>query len=675
MLFGPPASPVDFRSMNDAGTSSLRNEAPRFRVSRLPGGRVLSNMCREASASFLHLAGGLLLAATLGACVEAPPRPDDDADLSARQLMQERRFADAAAEYRRLAELAQGDDASHFTLNAAQALMAGERREEALASLEAGDWSEASPAQRVKRAALRAEILLARGDAERALALLTDSIVHGATPSMAREIRRIRIEAFAATGRSLDEVRERVALAELALDAKAESENQRLIWKALSGLGGAELDAARRPPPSRIGGWIELAILHRTLLFDHAEFARQIHAWKARYPLHPAGPELVPRLLAESLVVSKPPAKIALLLPTQGAFAEAARAIRDGFLAAWYARRDREDHPTIIIRDTSDADIAAVVAGAAEEGAEFMVGPLRKSSVRNVAALGRPAVPMLALNLLGDDAAAAPEENFYQFALAPEGEAREVARRAWKDGHARAALLAPEGEWGTRVAGAFSSAWNRLGGHVVETQRYSTSIDEDSQPPDMSAPVVTLLNIDESSERRSELASVLGRRVRFEPRRRSDIDFVFMAGFPREARQLRPQFEFHGAGGLPIYSTSHVYTGIPDPEADSDIDDVVFGDMPMVLLPASSDTEALRGQLHSLWPNRLRGHLRLYAFGFDAYDLITGVRFLVAAPANALQGQSGQLRLDGTGRVQRRLTWARFEHGLARSLDPRLMMP
>ncbi len=628
---------------------------------------------RKLAISVLRLAAGVLVAASLGACVEAPPRPDRGAEIAAQGLLTAGRFADAATEYRRLAELAQGEAAWHFTLNEAQALVAGGRPDEALASLESGSWNGASPAQQVKRAALRAEIVLARGDARRALALLPDSVVHAASASMARAIRGMRVEAFAATGLRLREARERVAIESLGLGAEAARENRRLIWEALRAVSGAELDAARRSPPGHFGGWVELALLHRTLTLDHPTFLREIGVWRDRFPRHPAESELVPRLLAESLEASTPPAKVALLLPARGTFAEAARAIRDGFLAAWYAEEDPDKRPSIVVRDTSDADIATLVAQVAEEGAEFIVGPLRKSSVREAAALGRPAIPMLALNLLDDDTLA-PAEDFYQFALSPEGEAREVAERAWRDGHARAAILAPDSEWGARVYGAFSTAWERLGGHVVETRLYSTSGEDDSQPPDMSVPVVTLLNIDDSEVRGRELRGVLGRSVRYEPRRRGDIDFVFMAGFPRAARQLRPQFEFHDAADLPIYSTSHVYAGFPDAQADGDIDDIAFGDMPIVLR-VSRDVEALRSQLLSLWPERVRAHLRLYAFGFDAFALISGLRLLAAAPDNTLRGRSGLLRLDEKGRVQRRLTLARFEQGLPRPLDPRLTTP
>lgn len=613
-----------------------------------------------------HSAAGLLLAAALAACVEAPPRPESESDLTARSLLAEERYLDAAAEYRSLAGRAQGDAAWHFILNAAHALIAGDRPGEALAALEGGDWSDAPAAQRSERAALRAELVLARGDARPALDLLPESILREASPSIARGMRQTRAAAFLSVGRPLDAAREGVALEELGLDPAAATANRRFIWSALAQVTPAGLDAARTPPPSRFGGWIELATLYRAFRFDHAGFAKALGLWKLRFPGHPAGPELA----AELLAISKPPAKVALLLPASGAFADAARAVRDGFLAAWYLAGSPENRPALIIRDTSDAAVATLLARVADEGAEFVVGPLRKSAVHEAARLGRPALPVLALNRIAGEGERSPARDFYQFALSPEEEAHEVAKRARRDGYARAAVLVPEGEWGTRVARAFSSAWERLGGRIVETRAYSTGGEEDSQPPDMSAPVELLLNIDESAERRDHLRETLGRRVYFEPRRRSDVDVVFLAGFPRELRQLRPQFEFHKAGSVPLYSTSHVYTGIPDPESDGDVDDIVFGDMPMVL-PAARDDASLRRRLSALWPEGLRAHPRLYAFGADAFALVTRLRHLEASPHHFHDGYTGRLWLDERRRVQRSLRWVRVESGLPRPLDPR----
>ncbi len=61
---------------------------------------------------------------------------------------------------------------------------------------------------------------------------------------------------------------------------------------------------------------------------------------------------------------------------------------------------------------------------------------------------GRASV--LALNFLGDSAST--PGNFYQFSLSPEDEARIVARRAVADGRLNGVVLAPNSEWGNRVA-------------------------------------------------------------------------------------------------------------------------------------------------------------------------------------------------------------------------------
>ena len=617
----------------------------------------------------LYALGGQLLMLTLAACTGAEPRPGEDPDLAARDLLAEERFDDAASEYLRLADAKGGEAAWRFILDAARALVAGARPERALALLEEGDWTRAPAAEQSMRAALTADLLLASDHPEEALVLLPDSVVNGATLSMMRGMRETRARAFLATGNYLEAAREGVALEELDLTAESARGNHRFIWEALRELSPAALNAVRIPPSSPLGGWIELAVLHRTFESNARRFEEALRNWETRFAGHPAAAELVPELLSTILEQSAPPAKVALLLPLRDEFAGAARAVRDGFMAAWYhGGGDGEISPAVVVRDTSDADMATLVASLAEEGVEFIVGPLLKSSVDEVSELDRLPVPMLALNQVADGPDATLPDDLYHFALSPEGEAKQVAERAWLDGHTRAAVLAPDSEWGVRVADAFSSTWKRLGGGITETRYYALEGEENAEPPDMSVPIVMLLNIDESRERRDELRRVLGRKLHFDPRHRRDVDMVFLAGFPREVRQLRPQFKFHRAAGLPLYSTSHVYTGTPDASADGDLDDIIFGDMPMVL-PGSRRAETTRRRLVSLWSDRPRAYLRLYAFGLDAHGLVLQLRYLAARRDNFYEGYTGRLWLDESRRVQRLLSWVRFEGGLPRPVN------
>jgi outer membrane PBP1 activator LpoA protein len=177
-----------------------------------------------------------------------------------------------------------------------------------------------------------------------------------------------------------------------------------------------------------------------------------------------------------------------------------------------------------------------------------------------------------------------------------------------------------------------------------------------------------LLNIDDSNARYRSLTKVLKSNVKRESRRRQDLDFVFMAAFPRQARQLRPQLDFHQAQDLPVYSTSHIYSGIVDREADRDIDGIVFGDMPWVLDPAASGG-ALRRDVGALWPGSVSAFVRLYAFGADAYRLVAELGKLRAQQYAEFQGLTGSLSLSENNRINRRLLWARFKRGTPRILD------
>ena len=616
----------------------------------------------------------VLTAVHLLGCVATETRPTAELDETARGLLAQGRYAEAADEFLRLADSTRGDQSQLFLLNAAGALIADHQLESALTLLEGRVGGVLPEGHARKRAALLAEIALAQQRPGDVLRLLPRPLVANSPPNIRRGMMELRATAYGQFGNHLEAAREAAGLDFLGLAPERARANRRFIWAALQQLDASALEAARVAPPNTFGGWVELAAIALAFGFEHTSFEEGVNAWRSRFPAHPADVELVGELLEETRARTRPPAAVALLLPLQGSFAEAARAVRDGFLGAWFTDGASAQRPTITIHSTSEADVAALYRAVVEAGAEFVVGPLRKSSVAALADEQITSVPTLTLNLLPSADSVATFTNLYQFALSPEDEAAQVAERAWFDGHGRAAVIAPQSPWGSRLAEAFSTAWEQLGGHVVEIQLYPTEGEDESQPPNMSAPVELLLNLDESERRARSMRQLLGRRVHFEPRRRDDIDFIFMAGFPREARQLRPQLRFHDAATVPIYSTSHVFTGSPNAQSDGDIDDIIFGDMPWVLEHFSASAR-VRDTTLRLWPNRARAYPRLYGFGADAYRLIVQLRRLQAAPGAVYEGHTGKLWLDEHRRVRRRLQWARFENGLPEPIESEPSIP
>ncbi len=296
--------------------------------------------------------------------------------------------------------------------------------------------------------------------------------------------------------------------------------------------------------------------------------------------------------------------------------------MRDGFIAA-YLEQDAATRPRLRIYDVAAESVAGAYNQAVADGAGFVVGPLTKEDVAAVVPLSAGRIPVLALNFLGDTVST--PRNFYQFALSPEDEARNVARRAVADGRLNGVAIVPANEWGNRVAAAFADELSHHGGSVLDSQRYETA----------------QVDFTDIIKQVMQLHVVKGEPVTH----RTDAAFIFVAaGSAGVARQILPQLKFHYAGDVPVYSTSDSFE--PDATANSDVDGMLFPDMPWMVAD-DSVTSQIRDSVRAAWPARAARRDRLYAFGFDAYRLVPMLRSKTAGEGSQISGVTGKLRLDG----------------------------
>jgi outer membrane PBP1 activator LpoA protein len=302
---------------------------------------------------------------------------------------------------------------------------------------------------------------------------------------------------------------------------------------------------------------------------------------------------------------------------------------------------------------TPDTLLAAHRA-ALSDGAEFVVGPLTREDVTALAGSGRLPVPVLALNYL--DAGKLAPFNLYQWGLAPEDEARQAAEHAIASRQVRAVALVPEGEWGERVLRAFQERFTQLGGTLHASGTYAPA------ERDYSAPIRALLALDSSQERHRSLTNVLGVRTQFQPRRRDDLDLIFVAARAEQARLLGPQLRFHRSGELPVYATAALYDCDPPGQ---DLAGLRFCDMPWMLTPAGE----LRSQLRTLFPTRPKDHVRLLALGHDAYTLVQLIERGQLQPGSFFPAVSGTLSLRDDGVIARRLSCGEIRGGGVRPLE------
>lgn len=643
------------------------------------------------------------LAVLLGACAVPPQRPVTGDRAVSGQLFVEQaedssakgNYVIAAQSYLTLAQQSSGVEQQRYLLAAAAILTRGQHIQRAGAIIERIDPALLPATDQIRYRFTRARLALFELQPEQALNQLR--LAETAIPAtMAGEWHSLRAEAYAMTGNYLEAVRERVMLERKLSDPEEIRRNHQQIWETLNRLSSDVLATLRSaPPPDILSGWLALARIHQTALGDPEQLERRLQAWLDDYPGHPAAEQFIAELLIYQDIQLDRPDRIALLLPLSGNFAAPAKAVRDGFLAAYYSRGGSRYAPEIRVYDTTDevATGLEVYQRAVEEGADFIVGPLHKPLVEALARLSHPvpdetadppalipppstlqahpepepmAVPTLALNYRSDESLVA--ENFYQFGLLPEDEARQVAERAWLDGYNKALILAPEGEWGERMYTSFIRHWQQLNGKVIEAQRY------DPSRHDFSRPVIELLNIDASRERKRALERLTGLDLKFEPRRRQDVDFIYLAAFPTQARQIRPQLKFYYAAEIPVYSSSHVYSGEENPTQDRDMDGIIFCDMPWVL----SDGEGREPNwkmFTDIWHSDAIPFKRLYAMGIDAYRLIGQLKQMRNIPQAHLSAATGNLYLDGSNRIHRQLLWARFRGGKPELIESTPLMP
>jgi len=324
----------------------------------------------------------------------------------------------------------------------------------------------------------------------------------------------------------------------------------------------------------------------------------------------------------------------------------------------YYYANQQKNGITIQVYETTAENVVSVYLQAVSDGMKYVVGPLEKQSVQKLAELVSLPIPVLALNHIDNPAPA----NFFQFSLSPEDEARQVAERIWLDGHSQGIALVPESPLGDRIFAALNERLQQLGSSILEIQTYK------QKEKDFSQSVSALLNVDESKQRYRALRTTLGGDIEFENRRRQDIDYVFIVAFPREARQIRPVLRFYDAGRLPVYSTSHTYSGIENASADADMNGIIFADMPWVLNRNQGNSE-MHARVTRLWPQSAAKYIRLYAFGMDAFNIIPYMESLQLSSQARYHGRTGSIQLSPDKRLHRQLIWAKFTGGIPRIIE------
>jgi outer membrane PBP1 activator LpoA protein len=325
-------------------------------------------------------------------------------------------------------------------------------------------------------------------------------------------------------------------------------------------------------------------------------------------------------------VVTEP--HIAVILPLQSSsYGKHADSVRLGIMAA--VGNGRRGALKVKVYATSDdpQQILTAYQRATSTGARAVIGPLTRNGVTSLVQSGIVSVPTLALNI--PEGEMSVPRDLYIYGLQIEGETRQLAQFALRQGGTKAFVIVGETTLGARIAQAFSEEWKKLGAEV--TGQFSYTADP-----------ATLARL------REQIAN-------------SRADIIFMSLDATRARFIR---SYLGAS-TPIYATSMVFTSNADALANYDLDGVRFLDMPWLLQP---DHPAVISYTRTDAQRPGFDQERFYALGIDAYRLVQEL-LRPYETMEPLDGVTGTITLNNSHQFVRVLVPAQFSQGSAKVLE------
>jgi uncharacterized protein len=251
-----------------------------------------------------------------------------------------------------------------------------------------------------------------------------------------------------------------------------------------------------------------------------------------------------------------------------------------------------------------------------------VVGPMTRSGVSALAASRLVSVPTLGLNL-PEEAVALPPK-LYTFGLAVETEAQHVARAAYADHYKTAVLVSARSPLATRSRDAFSNAWKKLGGRILQAHEFDPQTD--------------LFALKEA------LSTI-------------PADMLFLAADFEQARTVRPFLN----NNIDVFATSQINSGRNDPLANVDLNGIRFVEMPWLVQP---DHAAV--MVYPRPEGIAAGLERFYALGVDAFRICA--ELLKNPRTFNLDGVTGRLTLSGN-QVVREPVRAVFRNGAGTLLE------
>ena len=286
----------------------------------------------------LTLLAGLLLLSACGGPrpsvrpgqPEIPVTPE-----AASQAEQAGEYVLAAHEYERLAKLASAPEKQDYQLKGVDALIKAAQVGEARQKIALINIANLDLPYLARKRILEAQIIALEGKPEKSLPLLAQAeATRNLNPVLLAEIYRVRAQVELTLERPWSAVKSLITREKYIVVAGDIVLNQQQLWHVLESRNRTQLKAQRdASQDSVLNGWLDLAITVLDNSYGGNRLGIAVEQWKKTHLLHPASAPFLQTLARPIPSVIGRVDRIALLLPLTSEYAQAAGAVRDGFMA------------------------------------------------------------------------------------------------------------------------------------------------------------------------------------------------------------------------------------------------------------------------------------------------------------------------------------------------------
>lgn len=457
-----------------------------------------------------------------------------------------------------------------------------------------------------------------------------------------------------------------------ALDAHIKSQDYDIehVWQLAQKIPAEQLVLSGIP---EIDGFISLTKIVREHALNQYELASQLTQFQYQFPNHSLVRNLPAQIIGLLSIRNNTAQRVAVLLPLTGRLAAQAQQIKQGVVSAYLAGLSAEPMAATLIDslyfvDTTTQSDEALIAAIAD--ADLIIGPLLKPKLELIIPHIKPTQQLLGLNRL--DTAIIPKpldpqtldefspnpklNNRTYFALSPEDEAEQIAEFMFTQEYQQPILIHAPDRTATRMAEAFTARWQAL------TQRTNTITLSFTDNKSMRKAIGDALGVQQSRDRISILERYLGQEMFSVTRNRKDIDAFVVFANAKQTELINPMIEASistfSDDIQPVFASSRSYNHKLNKNSLRDLQNVIFIDMPWLL--DDSINAQLLSQYETVFGDASTAQKRLFAFGYDALNLIGKIRPLQQVKGLLLPGLTGSLAINDKNQVTRTLPRAKI---------------